>query len=90
MIDEDTNILSDIVNDEDSDYFIITHDNIATEDDFKEDEVSFNHAIHIVIKKCEQFFDEYWKNFQNFFMLSKKDNDRTDLYKLILFSDLEH
>lgn len=53
LINEDTNISSDTVDDEDSDYFIITCDNIATEDDLKENEVSFSHAIHIAIKRCE-------------------------------------
>ncbi len=68
---------------------IISCDNIITKDDFKEDEVNLSHAIHTAIKRCKQFSDEHWKNFQNFFMLSKKDNDETNSYRLILFLDLE-
>ena len=90
--DEDKNMQHDISDNKNLESVIdeiITHDNIATKDDLKEDEVSLSHAIHTAIKRCEQFSDECWKNFQNFFMLSKKNNNEINAYKLILFSDLE-
>jgi hypothetical protein len=57
---------------------VITRDRIATEDDLKQDQVHASNAIHTATKRCEQFSDERWENFQTFFMLPKEGNDGTD------------
>lgn len=80
-VDEDRNIQHDIVDVEDPNSDInrvITRDKIATEEDLKQDELGASAAIHKATKKCEQFSDERWKNFQTFFMLPKEGNDGTD------------
>ena len=59
--DEDKNMQHDISDNKNLESVIdkiIIHDKIAMKNDLKEDEISFSHAIHTVIKKCEQFFNE--------------------------------
>lgn len=85
---EDKNMQHDVPDDENIDK-IITRDKIATEDDLKGDEVGPSHAIHTATKKCEQFSNERWQNFQKFFMLPKEGNDGTDPYRPIPFPGLE-
>ncbi len=56
MLDEDKNMqynISDNKNLESVINKIITCNNITTEDNLKEDEVSPSHVIHIVIKRYE-------------------------------------
>jgi hypothetical protein len=56
LLDEDKNMQHDISNNKNSKSVInkiITCDNITIKDDLKEDEVDFNHAIYIAIKRCE-------------------------------------
>ncbi len=89
LVDEDRNILPDTVGDEDPDYSIIARDQIATEDDLKQDDLGPNAAIHKATKKCEQFSEELWENFQKFFMLSIKDNDGMNSDMPIFFLGLD-
>jgi SNF2-related domain len=78
--DEDEKMQDDISGRPNSKTFIdeiITRATIATEDDLDQ-ELNVGDAIHTATKRCEQFSEEIWKNFQTFFMLPKGGTDGTD------------
>ena len=66
---------------------IITCDRITIENNLNS-KLNTSNIIYRVIKRCEQFFNKIWKNFQNFFILLKKDTNKTNSDILISFYNL--